>query len=207
MSQDALFFGSREWFEAAKKTLSEDPDLVKASATWEGAIRCVIDAEDDDAVKAYTSEEGIRALLGMLAMLSPEDRQKYKATGLQKVFEKIGFTLDDLPDQSALTPEVMSKIKELTIKDFKDITIYTAFDAFRGELRAMDPIAPDAKLDARFTITGKYKHWKTMCSGQASVIQLIVTGKMKLKGELLTLMKHTALIDTLVKTFKSIPIK
>lgn len=206
MTQEAVVFGSKQWFEIAKKRLSEDQDLKKAAADWEGCMRCVIDAEDEEAVRDYTTEDGVYALTGMLSMLSHEDRLKYKETGLGKLLEKVGYSLDKVPEISDLE-DLMRKVKQLTVEDFKGVVLYASFEPYHGELREMDPIAPDARLDARFTLSGKYRYWKKMCLGQQSVVQLIMTGKMKLLGDLKYILKHMGAVNALMKTYKSIPLK
>lgn len=203
---EPVYFGSKAWFETARQRLNDDPALKKASATWEGAFRCIIDAEDEEAVKDYTTEEGMISLLEMLSMLSPEDRLKYKGTGLQRVIEKLGFSLDNLPGADDVKA-VAEKAKQLTIDDFKDVVIYASFEPYRGTLKEMDPIAPDAKLDAKFTLSGKYRWWKTMCSGKQSVIQLIMSGKMKLNGDLKVLLKYMGVVNAMMKVYTSIPLK
>lgn len=199
-----LFFGSKEWFQTAKEKLGENPDLIKGAAHWDGCIRCVIDADDDDAVKEYKTEDGMKSILGMLSMLSVEDRLKYKDTGLGKLITKLGYSLDVIPEISA---EMMQKVEQLTAADFKDVIIYASFDPTHGVMREMDPIAPDSHIDAKFTLTGKYKFWKKMCSGQQSVVQLIMTGKMKLGGDLKYMLKHMAVVNAMMKTYNSIPLK
>jgi putative sterol carrier protein len=199
-----LFFGSKEWFETAKTKLGENPDLIKGAANWEGCIRCVIDADDDDAVKEYKTEDGMESILSMLSMFSPEERLTYKDTGLGRLIAKLGYSLDEIPP---VTPEMMQKVEQLTAADFKDVIIYASFDPTQGVMREMDPITPDSHSDAQFTLTGKYKFWKQLCSGKQSVIQLLMTGKMKLAGDLKYMLKHMAVVNAMMKTYKSIPLK
>ncbi|MFZ5645850.1 MAG: SCP2 sterol-binding domain-containing protein [Bacillota bacterium] len=203
---EAFIFGSREWFETAKKKLQESEDLKKGSKDWVGCMRCIIDAEDEEAVKDYTTEDGIKAITGMIGMLSVEDRLKFSDTGLGRLFDKLGVSLERDPD-SEIPAEVMDKVKDLTLEDFRGVVIYASFEPHLGELREMDPIAPDARLDAPFTISGKYKFWKKLCSGQQSIIQLVMSGKMKLKGDIKYILKRMAAVNALMNTYKSIPLK
>lgn len=205
-TQTPVYFGSKAWFETVKQRLIDDPALKKASANWEGAFRCIIDAEDEEAFKDYTTEEGMLSLLEMLTMLSEEDRLKYKSTGLQRVMEKVGFTLDKLPDPAEVS-QAVEKVKQLTLDDFKDVVIYASFEPYRGTVKEMDPIAPDAKQDAKFTLSGKYKWWKVLCSGKQNVIQLVMSGKMKLNGDLKVLLKSMGIVNAMMKVFTSVPLK
>jgi putative sterol carrier protein len=179
---------------------------MKAIADWEGCIRCIIDCEDKRAVEDYASPEGIRALLGMLGMLSEEDRKLYKGTGIENVMRKVGYSLDDDPESADM--DEMAKIAGgLTIDDFKDFIFYASFLPERGVLKEMDPIPPGRYEDAAFNLSGKYSGWKTLCLGKASPIKLIMTRKLKLKGDLKYLTKHMAAMDGLVDVYKSIPLK
>ena len=206
MAEEAVVFGSKEWFQIAKQKLSTDEDLKKGAATWQGAMRCVIDAEDENAVKEYTTEDGIKAILGMFSLLSVEERVKYKGTGLANLVEKLGVALDE--DLEAVdAAEVAKKAASMTIDDFKGAVIYASFEPYMGELRQMDPIAPDALLDAPFTLTGKFTWWKELCTGKQSAIQLIMGGKMQLDGDITYIMKRMAAVNALMKVYNSIPLK
>ncbi len=203
---EAVVFGSKEWFEAAKKGLNESEALKKATANWEGVMKCIIDADDDLAFQEYTTREGIEAILGMLSMLSPEDRLKYKGTGLGNLIEKLEIPLDTNPEKVDVDA-LMEKVKQLTRDDFKDVLIYSSFHPHRGVIKEMDPISPEDHADAPFTLSGKYTYWKVLCSGQQTSIQLIMGGKMSLDGDLKYIMKRMAAVNTLMEVFKSIPIK
>ncbi|MFZ5596432.1 MAG: SCP2 sterol-binding domain-containing protein [Bacillota bacterium] len=206
MSGEAMILGSKEWFETAKAKLTASAELVKASADWEGCLKCVIDAEDEEAVKDFANEEGIRAILGMLSMLSVEERAKMKGTGLGGLTEKLGVPIDSEID-SVDVNSLIDKVSKLTVNDFKGVVIYAAFEPYHGTIKKMDPITPDAEQNAKFTITGKYKNWKKLCSGKNSIIQLVMTGRMKLSGDLKYLMKRMAAVNALMNVYKSIPIK
>ena len=206
MADEAYVLGSRDWFETAKKKLSEDEDLKAGIADWQGKMRCIIDCEDETAVEDYCSEEGVKALTSMLGMLSAEDRAKFKGTGVEKVAEKIGYSLDD--DPSTVDVAEAAKVMEgMTVDDFKDFIFYASFWPDQGVMKGFDPIAPDAYLDAPFTLSGKYTPWKQLCSGQQTAIQLIMGGKMKLEGDLKYIMKRMAAMNALVEVYKSIPLQ
>jgi putative sterol carrier protein len=206
MADEAFVLGSREWFETSKKKLSEDEDLKAGIANWQGKMRCIIDCEDELALQDYSSEDGVKAFLSMLDMLSTEDRAKFKGTGVDNIIQKIGFSLDD--DPSTVGVAAAAKVMAgLTVDDFKDFVFYASFWPDQGVMKGFDPIAPDAYLDAPFTLAGKYTAWKQLCSGQQSAIQLIMGGKMKLQGDLKYIMKRMAAMNALVEVYKSIPLK
>lgn len=205
MADEALILGSREWFETAKKKLSEDEDLKAGIADWQGKMRCIIDCEDEQALKDYSSEEGVKAFTSMLGMLSAEDRAKFKGTGAETVLQKIGASLDDPTAVDVAT--AAGKMAGMSVDDFKGFVFYASFWPDQGVMKGFDPIAPDAYLDAPFTLAGKYTAWKQLCSGQQTAIQLIMGGKMKLEGDLRYIMKRMAAMNALVEVYKSIPLK
>ncbi len=97
MADEAMILGSKDWFELAKKKLSEDEDLKAGIADWQGKMRCIIDCEDEQAVQDYANEDGVKAFTSMLSMLSAEDRLKFKGTGVEAIIKKIGYSLEDDP--------------------------------------------------------------------------------------------------------------
>jgi|LSQX01.3.fsa_nt_gb putative sterol carrier protein len=206
MTDTAYLLGSREWFELAKKRLNESEDLKAASADWEGTMRCLIYVEDELAVKDYATPDGAKAMVGMLGMLSKEERLEYKGTGLEKLLNKAGYNLEDDPADVNMD-EIIENIKGLTLEDFKGATIYASFEPHRGVLREMDPISPEKYKDAPFALAGSYESWKELCSGRQSPIQLIMSGKMKLTGDMQFIMKRMAAVNALMAVYKSIPLK
>ena len=206
MVDKAFVLGSREWFETAKKKLSEDEDLKVGIADWQGKMRCIIDCEDELALQDYANEDGVKAFTSMLGMLSVEDRMKFKGTGAEAIIKKIGYSLED--DPASVDVAAAAKVMAgMTVDDFKDFVFYASFWPDQGTMKGFDPIAPDAFLDAPFTLAGKYTAWKQLCSGQQSAIQLIMGGKMKLQGDLKYIMKRMAAMNALVEVYKSIPLK
>jgi putative sterol carrier protein len=207
MADEAVTFASGEWFKLAQERLSTDEDFKKAGANWEGGVfRCIIDVEDPAAVEAYSTEDGIKGFISMVKLLSPEDRLKYKETALEKLANKVGYSFAEDPDSVDIS-EVVKKAAGFTIDDFKGCVVYASWWAHRGELKEMDPIAPDTHEDAPFTLSGSYSAWKQLCNGEQTAIQLIMGGSMTLEGNLKYVMKHMAAVNQLAEVYKSIPLK
>ncbi len=206
MVEEAVSFASGDWFKAAQEKLSTDQVFKEATADWEGCVRCIINCEDEEAVKDYSTEDGIKGFLGMLGLLSKEDRLKYKGTGLEKLASKLGYSLGDEPGSVDIS-EAAKKASGLTINDFKDCVIYASWWTDRGTLKEMAPLPPDKYVDAPFTLAGSYSSWKQLCTGGQTAIQLIMGGKMKLEGNLKYIMKHMAAMNQLAEIYKSIPLK
>lgn len=206
MAEEAVAFASDDWFKAAQEKLRSDEVFKEATADWEGCVRCIIDCEDEEAVKDYRTDFGIKGFVGTLGMLPKEERLKYKGTGLEKLAGKLGYSLDDEPGSFDVA-EAVKKAEGLTIDDFKDCVIYASWWTDRGVLKEMEPLPPDKYEDAPFTLWGTYFAWKQLCTGQQTAIQLIMGGKMKLEGNLKYIMKHMAAMNQLAEIYKSIPLK
>jgi putative sterol carrier protein len=206
MAEEAVAFASGEWFKAAQEKLSTDQIFKEATADWEGCVRCIIDCKDEEAVTDYKTDYGIKGLLGMLGMLSKEERVKYKGTGVEKLAARLGYSLEDEPGSVDIA-EAVKKAQGLTVDDFDDCVIYASWWTDRGVLKEMEPLPPDKYEDAPFTLWGTYSAWKQLCSGGQTAIQLIMGGKMKLGGNLKYILKHMAAMNQLAEIYKSIPLK
>ena len=206
MSEEPVAFASDDWFRAAQEKLQTDEVFKEASADWEGCVRCIIDCEDEGALKDYSTDYGIKGFVGMLGLLPKEDRLKYKGTGLDKLASKLGYSLDDEPGTFDVAAAA-KKATELTIDDFKDCIVYASWWTDRGTLKEMAPLPPDKYEDAPFSLWGKYSAWKQLCTGEQTALQLIMGGRMKLEGNLKYIMKHMAAVNQLAEIYKSIPLK
>jgi putative sterol carrier protein len=207
MADEPVTFASGEWFKLAQERLRTDEDFKKAGANWEGGVfRCIINVEDPAALEDYSTEDGIKGFISMVKLLSPEDRLKYKDTALEKLAGKVGYSFSEDPD-SVDIPAVVEKAKDFTIDDFKDCVVYASWWGHRGELKEMDPIAPDKHEDAPYTLSGSYSAWKQLCKGEQTAIQLIMGGQMTLEGNLKYIMKHMAAVNQLAEVYKTIPLK
>ena len=72
-------------------------------------------------------------------------------------------------------------------KDAKGVLL----DLFEGEARDVTMVSPDQARAADFVITGAYSRWKEVMRKQLDPTRAMMTGKLKVKGDLATLMRYT----------------
>ena len=64
-------------------------------------------------------------------------------------------------------------------------------DLFEGEARDVKMVTPEEAKAADFVITGGYSRWKDVMRKQLDPTRAMLTGKLKVKGDLATLMRYT----------------
>ena len=200
----ALVFGSMEWYEKVKELANKDESFKKGTADWEGAIRTVV-VMDEELLKDYSREEYVRGFMSTVASMTKEQRAKYEGTPMGKLMKKLGYSMD--VDVATIDPaESAKRFSKLTPEDIKGIEMHGVFEPHHGVLKEMRPIMPDEYKDARFTLTGSYSAWKAMATGKANPTQLVMSGKLKLQGDMAYLMKHMSAMNALNKIYSQIEV-
>ena len=69
--------------------------------------------------------------------------------------------------------------------------------------RCVDTAVEERKAD--FYLTGKYEDWKAVLDGKLDVIPAIVKGKIKMKGNMLHMLKNAIPTTMLVGCFQAVP--
>lgn len=199
----ALVFGSMEWYEKVKELANKNEDFKKGTADWEGAMRTVV-IYDEELLKDYSKEEYVRSFMGTLGLVSKEERVKaYEGTPVEELMKKLGYSLD--VDVADIDPaESAKRFSQLTVDDVKGVETHGVFEPHHGVLKEMRPILPDEYKDARFTLTGRYSAWKAMATGKANSTQLVMSGKMKLEGDMSYIMRHMAAMNALNSIYQQI---
>jgi putative sterol carrier protein len=64
-------------------------------------------------------------------------------------------------------------------------------DLFEGEARDVQMVSADQAKAADFVITGAYSRWKDVMQKKLDPTRAMLTGKLKVKGDLATLMRYT----------------
>lgn len=198
-------FASEEWYAQVKELADKSKNLKRAAADWEGTVRCVI-TMDREVLKDYTKEEkeeNVRGFISMLAMMSAEQRAKYEGTPFGNLMKQMGYPMD-VDVETISSTELTKAFSKLTMRDLKGVETYVIFELRHGILEQLGPIAPDEHEDARFTLRGKYASWKTLCMGKQSTIQLVMSGKMRLQGDMSYMMRHMDAVNALMKLFTQI---
>ena len=198
----ALVFGSMEWYEKVKELANKDEDFKKGTADWEGAMRTVV-IYDEELLKDYSKEEYVRSFMGTLGLMSKEQRAQFEGTPMGNLMKKLGYSLD--VDVADIDPaESAKRFSQLTLDDVKGVETHGVFEPYHGVLKEMRPILPDEYKDARFTLTGPYSAWKAMATGKANSTQLVMSGKMKLEGDMAYIMRHMAAMNALNSIYQQI---
>lgn len=198
----AVAFASKEWYEQVKELANKDEGFKKGAADWEGAVRTVV-IMDEELLKDYSREEYVRGFMSMVSLMSKEQRAQFEGTPMGNMMKKLGYSLD--VDVATIDPaESAKRFSQLTLDDVKGVEMHGVFEPYHGILREMRPIMPDEYKDARFTLTGPYSAWKALCSGKQTSVQLVMSGKMKLEGDMSYMMKHMAAMNALTKLYSQI---
>lgn len=198
----AVVFGSMEWYEQVKELANKDEGFKKGTADWEGAVRTVV-IMDEELLKDYSREEYVRGFVSTVSLMSKEQRAQFEGTPMGNLMKKLGYSLD--VDVATIDPaESAKRFSQLTLDDVKGVEMHGVFEPYHGILREMRPIMPDEYKDARFTLTGPYFAWKALCSGKQTSVQLVMSGKIKLEGDMSYMMKHMAAMNALTKLYSQI---
>lgn len=198
----AVVFGSMEWYEQVKELANKDEGFKKGTADWEGAVRTVV-IMDEELLKDYSREEYVRGFMSTVSLMSKEQRAQFEGTPMGNLMKKLGYSLD--VDVATIDPaESAKRFSQLTLDDVKGVEMHGVFEPYHGILKEMRPIMPDEYKDARFTLTGPYSAWKALCSGKQSNVQLVMSGKMKLEGDMAYMMKHMAAMNALNRIYSQI---
>ena len=117
-------------------------------------------------VKAF-SDEFAKAYK---AELNKSDTYRQAAKGWKW---KVGLVVEAEPDRNIEEPQGI------------------LLDLFEGEARDVRMVPPDEARSADFVITGSYSNWKGVMRRQLDPTRAMLTGKLKVKGDLATLMRYT----------------
>lgn len=198
----ALVFGSMEWYEKVKELANKDEGFKKGTADWEGAMRTVV-IYDEELLKDYSREEYVRGFMSTISLMSKEQRAQFEGTPMGNLMKKLGYSLD--VDVATIDPaESAKRFSQLTVDDIAGVEAYSVFEPHHGVLKEMRPILPDEYKGARFTLTGPYSAWKAMAAGKANSTQLVMSGKMKLEGDMAYIMRHMAAMNALNSIYQQI---
>jgi len=198
----ALVFGSMEWYEKVKELANKDEAFKKGTADWEGAMRTVV-IMDEELLKDYSREEYVRGFMSTVSLMSKEQRAQFEGTPMGNLMKKLGYSLD--VDVATIDPaESAKRFSQLTLDDVRGVEMHGVFEPHHGVLKEMRPILPDEYKDARFTLTGPYSAWKAMTTGKANSTQLVMSGKMKLEGDMAYIMRHMAAMNALNSIYQQI---
>ena len=98
----------------------------------------------------------------------------------------INFTIDDVPDSTG-QPTAMW------------------VDLWHGQCRAAKIVDPAQPISAAYTIHAPLANWKKVINKQIGPIQAMVSGQLKVKGNMVTLLKYTKAAQELVECATRVP--
>jgi len=203
-----VVFPSKEWMDELIKKVNSDEQYRKVAANWEGDFLCIV-LLDEEALKDLQDPEKLSGLISMLATIPPEKWAKFRGRAEEKLFNKLGLELDPAKlDLSKLdVNELAKRMASVKLEEVRGVAIYLWMDFWHGQLRRFEVVAPGEKEDARFKLIGNYSIYKQMVRGKADAISLVVTGKLKLQGDLSYMMRNMAAVKRFAELMGSIPIK
>lgn len=129
-------FPSEEWLEAYVERINDSAEYREASATWEGDVAFVFEAEPDRGV--------------------PDD-------------------------------------------------IWAWLDLWHGECRSGKLVAAEEGEKARFIIRAPYSRWKEVIRKELDPVKGMMQGKLKLKGDLPTIVRYVKASNELVNLASTVP--
>lgn len=78
-------------------------------------------------------------------------------------------------------------------------------DGGGGEIRSIEKLAFPGEKDARYTLSASYDVWKSVVSGKLNILKAIVLGKISVKGNKASLLKHVKIARRIGVLFTEIP--
>ncbi len=85
----------------------------------------------------------------------------------------------------------------------EEVTFYV--DLWHGKCRSARMLTPEEDVKTAFTYEGSYGNWIKLIDGEIDPIRGLLTGKFKLKGSMMKVMRHTKAAKLLVKTASRVP--
>ena len=101
----------------------------------------------------------------------------------------VGLVIEAEPDKNV--PEPVGVVMDLFDGAARDIKVGTAADA----------------QACNFVITAPYSRWKQVATKQLDAIKGMLTGKLKLKGDLPTIVRYTKASQELTEATTRVPVK
>jgi len=78
-------------------------------------------------------------------------------------------------------------------------------DLFHGKCREHYPVASRDTKKAEFMLIGKVQNWKKIGKGEIDATRAMLSGKLKIKGNMAKVMKYTRAANELAKTATRVP--
>jgi len=114
------------------------------------------------------------------------------------------FQIENIPIDKIsikdLPADVAKELKEYVIKG----TAYSYVQLKDGECTGARPIKDPKEVKVGFIEKGPYENWKKMAKGELDPTRALLTGKMKLEGDMAKVMRYTRAANLMAKISASI---
>src|SRR6266542_489977 len=80
-------------------------------------------------------------------------------------------------------------------------------DLFEGQAREIRVVSAEEAKACNFAITASYSRWKEVASGNLDATRGMLQGKLKLKGDLPTIVRYTKAAQELTKATTRVPVE
>jgi len=203
-----VVYPSLEWMEEVRRRVNSDEELKKVAANWEGDYLCRIEV-DEEALKDLKNPQRLAGFIAMLATIPVEKWDKFKGKPEEKFLNKLGIELDpEKLDVSKLNAEELAKkVSEIRVEEVKGSATYLWMDFWHGELRNIEFVAPGEHENAKFKLFGTYGVFKQLITGKSDPITLVVSGKLKLQGDVGYMMRNMNAVRRFMQIMSSVPIE
>ncbi len=118
------------------------------------------------------------------------------------------FQIDDLPvEKIESLPEgdLKKHMKELLEKYAVGKTVYTYIGLKDGKCTGARIVKDPNEVQAGFKLIGSYDSWKKLAKGEADATKLVLTGKMKLQGDMSKIMRYIKATQLMGKIASQVP--
>jgi putative sterol carrier protein len=78
-------------------------------------------------------------------------------------------------------------------------TVYLYMDLWHGKSREAKLVTDPKEKNPAFTMSGKYGKWKLVVQGKLDPIQALMTGQLKLKGNMAMVMKNVKAAQEIIR--------
>jgi putative sterol carrier protein len=202
-----VVFPSADWMIAAKDAVNASEEYKKVAKDWEGNFRCVIDV-DDIAVKDFSDPKVVEGFATMIFSADEETRNKYAGTKLVDLLAKVTGIDDPLSLKSFEEArkkidfeDAAKKMSQLKPEDYKGAESFLLAGFYHGGMTDLKVIGPEDEMGSRFVLSGPFGNWKKMVYGEQDATKLVMSGALKLKGDMNYLMKNIRSVVQFTKDF------
>jgi putative sterol carrier protein len=158
--------------------------------------------------------KGAERLLEIIFSADQATRERYKNTEFVKILSEVTGIKDPVSEiktmEEALKKVDLDKVlaafanrasKMITLDEVKKAAIYMLAGFYHGAMTDLKVIGPEDEMGSRFELSGPFGNWKKMVYGEQDATKLVMSGALKLKGDMNYLMKNIRSVVQFTKDF------